>query len=400
MGYRRLVRFVVLVMTLLIVLAPAARADVGDPGTETVSLSLSASQVDFGQQVVATGSVQPAVWGEDVVLEVRSGGFWTQPARATTDALGSFSVSFVPELGGEVVARALGSGAASAPVALAVRPRVRVSVRKGTAFLGAKLTARIAPASYSGRVAIAVKSGGRTLATVSARAAGGRLRATVPTPGVGRFTVVVTFPTSQGLTGLSVGARMSVRARTLAAGSSGRDVRALTQRLAQLHIRIPGISSTFSPELIDSIYALQKAYGLPRTGVVGPQTWRMLGRAQLLRPRYRGPSPHIEIDKTRQILLLVRGGAVAAVLPVSSGATGNTPEGKHHIRWKALATTTWLGSAILYRTMTFYGNSFAIHGYYSVPPYPASHGCVRIPIWTADWLYDQSYVGETVYVYR
>ncbi len=50
--------------------------------------------------------------------------------------------------------------------------------------------------------------------------------------------------------------------------------------------------------------------------------------------------------------------------------------------------------------MTFVGNSFAIHGWVSVPPYPASHGCVRIPIWTADWLYNQSPVGETVYVYR
>ena len=118
-----------------------------------------------------------------------------------------------------------------------------------------------------------------------------------------------------------------------------------------------------------------------------------------MRPRYRGPEAHIEVDKTRQILLDVRGGEVVAVIPVSSGATGNTPEGRHRIRWKALATTTWLGPAILYRTLTFYGNSFAIHGFPSVPAYPASHGCVRIPIWTADWLYNRSPVGETVYVY-
>ena len=30
----------------------------------------------------------------------------------------------------------------------------------------------------------------------------------------------------------------------------------------------------------------------------------------------------------------------------------------------------------------------------------ASHGCARIPMWAADWLYRQSPVGETVYVYR
>jgi lipoprotein-anchoring transpeptidase ErfK/SrfK len=73
--------------------------------------------------------------------------------------------------------------------------------------------------------------------------------------------------------------------------------------------------------------------------------------------------------------------------------------GAWSILWKAPATSTWLGSAILYRTMTFHGN-FAIHGYHSVPTYPASHGCVRVPIREADWLYDQSPVGERVYVYE
>jgi lipoprotein-anchoring transpeptidase ErfK/SrfK len=97
--------------------------------------------------------------------------------------------------------------------------------------------------------------------------------------------------------------------------------------------------------------------------------------------------------------MIVRRGVVTGLIPISSGATGNTPVGAWHILWKAPATGTWLGSATLYRTMTFHGN-FAIHGYYSVPPYPASHGCVRVPIWEADWLYNQSPVGERVYVYE
>ena len=96
----------------------------------------------------------------------------------------------------------------------------------------------------------------------------------------------------------------------------------------------------------------------------------------------------------------MRGGKVAGVLPVSTGATGNTPEGIHNILWKAPQLTTWLGPGLLYRPLTFVGNSFAIHGWKSVPAYPASHGCVRVPIWTADWLYDRSPVGETVIVHR
>ena len=48
--------------------------------------------------------------------------------------------------------------------------------------------------------------------------------------------------------------------------------------------------------------------------------------------------------------------------------------------------------------MDFYRN-FAMHGYPEVPPYPASHGCVREPVWVADWTYRHSFVGETVYIY-
>jgi lipoprotein-anchoring transpeptidase ErfK/SrfK len=41
----------------------------------------------------------------------------------------------------------------------------------------------------------------------------------------------------------------------------------------------------------------------------------------------------------------------------------------------------------------------AIHGYRSVPAYPASHGCVRIPVWAAEELYNQLPKGTTVDIY-
>jgi lipoprotein-anchoring transpeptidase ErfK/SrfK len=52
----------------------------------------------------------------------------------------------------------------------------------------------------------------------------------------------------------------------------------------------------------------------------------------------------------------------------------------------------------LYRPMYFTGG-YAVHGNPSVPAYPASHGCVRVPMWITDWLYDTNDYGETVYVY-
>jgi lipoprotein-anchoring transpeptidase ErfK/SrfK len=97
--------------------------------------------------------------------------------------------------------------------------------------------------------------------------------------------------------------------------------------------------------------------------------------------------------------MIVRAGETIAYLPVSSGAGGITPVGNFSVLWKAPSTSTWLGSAILFRTMTIHGN-VAIHGYPSVPTYPASHGCIRVPVWLADWLYQQTPVGEPVYVYE
>lgn len=395
----RVMRRLLVIVAAVAAAAFAAGAMGGTDADVTVTLSVSRSSAQYGATIVATGAVEPAVAGEEIVLELHGPGSWSQVARAATDESGGFRIELRAEASGALLARALTAGVESGPVEIAVLPRVKIRTKPGLAFGGAKLTARIRPTGYSGPVKIRVTRGGEVVATARASARNGVLRATVPTPGTGRFAVTIWLPAAAGVSAHSVTARVSAEGRVLQAGSSGPDVRGLARRLAQLRVHVPTPSSTFSWELFDSVIAFQKAYGLPRTGVVGPETWRKLMNARPLEPRYRRPADHIEVDKTRQILLEVRGGEVVAVLPVSSGATGNTPEGRHAVRWKAPSTTTWLGSGILYRTMTFHGNSFAIHGWVSVPAYPASHGCVRIPIWAADWLYNRTPVGETVYVY-
>jgi PKD repeat protein len=378
----------------------------GESGTATVevvaqavSLALAPARVVFGSLVSAQGVVAPAEEGLAVVVErLNALGSWDALASAATDAAGAFALSFVAAGRGPIRARLEETGAISGGEALTVVPNVIVNRPNGRAFLGALLRADVAPAVYIGRVRITVVKYDRVVGRVSARVVDGRLRRRIPTPGLGGFSVRLAFPASGEVDARRVSTKAYATARTLRVGSQGADVRALHGRLRQLRFRIPGMYRYFSSRTFDSVVAFQKAWGLSRTGVVGAQTWSMLGRVRVLRPRYSRPSLHIEIDKSRQILMIVRRGAVSAVIPISSGATGNTPVGAFRILWKAPATGTWLGSAILYRTMTFYGN-FAIHGYYSVPVYPASHGCVRVPMWLADWLYDRSYVGERVFVY-
>jgi PKD repeat protein len=366
---------------------------------QTVTLALTPARVVYGSHVSAEGMVAPAEEGLSVVVERLSAlGAWEALATAATDAAGAFALSFVAAGHGPIRARLEETGAISAEQPLSVVPTVIVNSPTGRAFLGARLAADVAPTTYTGRVLITVRKYDRVVGRVRAWVVDGRLRVRIPTPGLGGFSVRLAFPAHGDLDARVVSTRAYATARTLRVGSQGADVRALHARLRALRFRIPGLYGYFNFRTFDSVVAFQKTFGLPRTGVVGAQTWNMLGRVRVVRPRYSRPSLHIEIDKSRQILMVVRRGAVSAVIPISSGATGNTPVGAFRILWKAPATSTWLGSAILYRTMTFYGN-FAIHGYYSVPVYPASHGCVRVPMWLADWLYDRSFVGERVYVY-
>lgn len=375
--------------------------DVGATASDTIAVraqsltfALDRHRLVFGRETVASGMLTPAQAGIAVTIERRAGSVWQPLATTTTDASGRYAAGFAPSAGGSVRARVRPTGVTSAVRSLAVLPRLAVDRNPGRAFLGAVFRVQVRPLSYVGRVVVTTRRGGRILGSSAGRAEDGRLRVRVPTPGVGRFRVRLRFPAAGGIASRTLATSAWSRARTLTVGSRGRDVRALLRRLSELHYHVPGISRRFGWAARDSVVAFQKAVGLSRSGVVGTATWQALGRARILRPRHDRPRVHIEIDKTRQILLVVRRGQVTGVLPVSTGATGNTPLGAWRIYWK-LPGYNAVG---MYYSL-FFLRGFAIHGYHSVPSWPASHGCARTPIWAAYWLYRQSFVGERVYVY-
>ncbi len=381
--------------------------DAGGVGTASVDVlvrgveaAVRPRRLTAGERATVSGRVVPAAAGVEVRLQQRRGGDWKALGGGTTQADGTFALAGALSAGGPLRVVALAPDAASAELPVEVSPRVTLRATRATAFVGGTVTARVRPARADGPARLTILRGGRPVASVRARVRGGVLRAEVPAPGVGAFTVRVDLAPRAGFAAASAKTAMRSTARPLGYGSSGRDVAGLVRRLAELGVHVQGNTTVYSAPVGDAVLAFQKAVGLPRTSTVGPATWARLTNATPLRPHFKGPPNRIEVDKTRQILMKVRANRVIGVLHVSSGATGNTPEGRWHVRWKAPATGTWLGSAILYRTLTFWGNSFAIHGFSPVPAYPASHGCVRVPIWAADWLYNLTPVGEAVYVYR
>jgi lipoprotein-anchoring transpeptidase ErfK/SrfK len=120
-----------------------------------------------------------------------------------------------------------------------------------------------------------------------------------------------------------------------------------------------------------------------------------------------GATTRVEIDLRRQVLLYWKQGALALVLPVSTGSGKTycvagkceraiTPIGTFRIERKVPGVDDGpLGT--LYSPMYFH-NGVAIHGYPSVPTSPASHGCVRIPMYATAGLFQQLAVGTPVYV--
>ena len=191
--------------------------------------------------------------------------------------------------------------------------------------------------------------------------------------------------------GVSTPRMLRVVRTRLARGAHGRSVVALERRLLALRYALPRVDAVFGRDTYEAVLAFQKVHGLPWTGRVDARTWRRLLTAQPPRARYRGT--HLEVSKGRQVLFAVRRGRVDAVVHVSTGATGNTPLGRWRI-YRKVAGWDW----ILWYAMYFL-RGFAVHGYPTVPAYPASHGCVRVPMWIAPRLFRTNRYGGRIYVY-
>jgi L,D-transpeptidase catalytic domain/Putative peptidoglycan binding domain len=367
------------------VAAPAAFAS-------DITLHLSSSKVSYGAAVRFAGTVTPAVAGETIALTRASG----PVASAAVAADGSFTGSFKATRPGALSA-ALPDGSTSAAITLRVRPVLRARLVAKTLFAPAHLVVRARPTSGVKLHFVVVGSRGSHLVDRKSWAHAGSLVVPFAADGT-HLTAYVSGSIGSGPLSSARPARATISTAALGPGSHGSAVIGLKRRLESLTFHQDDLSPTWSAETSDAVLAFQKAEGLPRTSLAGRTTLARLASAVVPKARYGGHGLHIEVDKTRQILMLVRNGTVTGTLHVSTGATGNTPVGHWSVLWKAPYTHTWLGPAILWRTMTFHGG-FAIHGFSPVPAYPASHGCVREPMWAANWTYEQTPVGTPVDVY-
>ena len=343
----------------------------------TVSLEAPRS-AGYGEPAVLTGSLRPAVRGARV--QVYRGR--THVTSARVGANGRFRARLLLRSPGPYHVRY--GAARSAARVIRLRPRIEASL-PAAAPVGSRLILRprLVPAA-AGSVAVRVLFAGRQ---VAARAGSFRL----PTGRPGTLRVELTARPRPGYAPVRRVLSAEVVVPSLASGARGPSVLALERRLAELHYALRGVDSVYGQDTFEAVLAFQKVHGLPRTGRVEPWLWRRLSLAGVPRALHGGD--YIEVDKTRQVLFVVRGGEVARVVHVSTGATGNTPLGSWSV-YRKVGGWDW----VLWYPMYFKGG-FAIHGYPSVPAYPASHGCVRIPMWIAPSLFGTHDYGTTVVVH-
>jgi hypothetical protein len=281
-------------------------------------------------------------------------------------------------------------GAFSNQVLLTVRPQLNTAFQ-GSGQLGRPLALSVRERPVgAGELSVKVWRGGRLVAS---RSGFGRLRVRLSTHRATTYRVLVTVAPAQGYAATRRALQQTVFLPNLRLGSRGASVLGLEQRLHQLHYALGRVDGYYGIDTSDAVVAFQKLHGLPRTSSTDLRFWRALDRAGIPAARYGGPK-HVEVSKERQVLLLVSGGQVALIVPVSTGATGNTPLGV----WHVYSRVPGYNAEQMYYSSFFVG-AFAIHGYHSVPPYPASHGCVRIPIWVAPRVYSLIDYGTTVYIY-
>jgi lipoprotein-anchoring transpeptidase ErfK/SrfK len=173
----------------------------------------------------------------------------------------------------------------------------------------------------------------------------------------------------------------------------------LERRLRGLGYWLGAVDDSYDSSTAHAVVAFQKQHGLSRDGLAGSEVFGALAGAQPARSR----SPeggHVEIDLGRQVLLVVDRASAVTVLDVSTGrVAGTTPVG-HFAITREIDGFRHSPMGVLYRPKYFYAG-VAVHGYPSVPPRPASHGCVRTTNAAMDWLWSSGgmAVGTPVWVY-
>lgn len=214
--------------------------------------------------------------------------------------------------------------------------------------------------------------------------------------------VVVTICLLLVLTPASLSAQQKRRA-----GLSVAQIKEAEQRLAELGYWTGPIDGRLDDGTRAALVAFQKWEGREITGKLTREELEAMRHSAAPKPRDTGYE-HVEVDVDRQVLMLVKDDDSVRVLPVSTGSgkefldegqmsVAYTPRGRFVVYDKTFGWENGQLGSVYYAN--YITGGVAIHGYLSVPNQPASHGCIRIPMFAARQVSDLLPKGTIVLVY-
>jgi hypothetical protein len=387
----------------------------------TASLTSSATSLTYPATAVLTATLTSGGAGVPnqsgtLESEVAGTSTWATGPQAATDANGQarFTVKPRATTAYRVVfaATAAYGEAGTGTVTVKQRPQVFLRLPSVAPILSAvQVKGSIWPAqSGDVRVQRLVNGAWRWIGTATATTAG-RFVATIKLPSKATYTFRARLLANAHRLG-TVSAAGDVLGvdRTLRSGLSGPDVTALQRRLAALHYDVGPITGDYGFDTQHAVTAFEKVQRMPRDGVVGTAVWKALASPRIPRLRHPVSGAAVEVNLTRQVLYYAVNGKIVRILDSSTGGgyyyTGSdgttqraiTPTGHFSVRYKI---DRWVKSklGVLWRPAYFNSSGYAIHGEPLVPPYPASHGCVRITVPAMNRLYDKLVYGMSVWIY-
>jgi len=179
------------------------------------------------------------------------------------------------------------------------------------------------------------------------------------------------------------------------------------RRLSELGYWTGPVDGRLDEGTTAALIAFQKWEGREITGKLTLRELDAIRNGVAPKPRDPGYE-HVEVDVDRQVLMLVNEEGAVRVLPVSTGSDKSfldqgqmsvayTPRGRFVVYDKTYGWENGDLGSVYYAN--YISGGVAIHGYLTVPATPASHGCIRIPMFAAREVSRLLPVGTIVLVY-
>ncbi|HEX3802547.1 MAG TPA: L,D-transpeptidase [Solirubrobacteraceae bacterium] len=232
--------------------------------------------------------------------------------------------------------------------------------------------------------------------SIARRGRHGHFQTTLHAPRAGRVTVRLLHARDDQMLSFERWASFTTLDSEVSVGTTGRFVQLVQQKLAALHFYVPqtGVYDE-GTELAVNAYHRLLGKGEGHTTLDPTTLTDLLNGIGTFHVRYPTKGPHVEGDLSDQVLALINGSTVYQLFPISSGKP---------------STPTILGNFQVYRKQpgylpdgmyfsSFFTGGYAVHGYDPAPDYPASHGCMRLPIVDAIHVYDWIQMGDWVDTY-